>query len=498
LKKWKEKIRYLISKHFSISLVILISVLIVLFIVYEYASLYKLLTLTKENKPQALIGSMQNPIDNFTSLPAIAAILQLILAFSIATLLISIHIAYKFLKEKKDIIFKNKRTVGILKFLTFFLTATSFLLTTAYGTPNFLLITTVFLLLGSSLTIVLLIKNRKRKPKTYNLLMPQKPTSRVNFFFKVLALTIPIYLIILTLTYRSLSVKVVNAYNPAALHAKDKYPFQSYEVSNAKAYEYLSRIKHDFKVGDQETAQTAFQKRLKSGKKPIIYVIDGFHGADPTMAYIYGIVPIPTVIYHGDIVEKIIESILHDEIKKKLVTIKKVSLQSLISETKNIYLFDPFKDPLIETLTRIEKENPDIPVFINMSFGRNYFLPIADQKIKKFIELNNKGFILVKSAGNKKEHTITSLGVTEALGFLLENFYTVGDAKRFQPGEVNIDGIAKVVFDNGAKTTLKGTSFSSPAYLALFVKRLFFTGYLSDNGNGQHLCSPHDSSTKPQ
>ncbi len=522
----KRKIKQLLSEHPAMLSILPIIAIVALFIVFQYISLTKLLTLTRENNPKALIGTMRNPVDNFTTLLAIVAILQLILAFSISTSLISAHLLYKlfkpslckFLKTKKDIIlklshfpifyrkfcpkteesiiFKDKQIVNALKFIIPLLIFISLILT--YIIHNPLLLISIAVLLGLSLITVLIIKNKEQKQKEIHSLLVQKPLPNVSFSLRTLALTALLYLVMLLLTYTKLSVNVVNAYNPVALQAKDKYPFQSYEVSASEAYEYLSKIKHDFKIRDQEVARTAFQKRLKSGKKPIIYVIDSFHGANPTVAYIYGIIPIPTITYHGDIVEKIIESILHDELEKDLVTIKKINFPNLTSETKNAYLLDPFKDPLVEILTRIEKENPNTPVFINMSFGRNYFSPVADQRIEKFIELNNKGIILVKSAGNKEEHTITSLGVTEALGFLLENLYTVGDAKRFQPGEVNIDGIAKVIFDNGAKTTLKGTSFSSPAYLALFVKKLFFTGYLSENGNGQHLRNPQDSSTKPQ
>jgi len=304
-----------------------------------------------------------------------------------------------------------------------------------------------------------------------------------KFLFLYSILFLLVYYSLSIFVWKQMSIKVDRAYNPVVAQNESGNPFQHFASSNVyEAYTYLKEIKEDFNIDKQDAALENFKRRLKSGETPVIYVIDDFKDYEAEISYLYKVIPIPTLYSHGEIVENVIRDTLGEELEKK-VKIIPVDYKYLRTNKQQIHLDLDKKDPLVEILERIEKENPKRPVFINMSFGRYKYSPTSDEQIDSVIRLNNEGFVFFKSAGNLKVHTLTSLGVDEALGILLENYYVVGDSKHYQPGEKNIDGIAEVVFSNGAKLKLSGTSFSSPACLALFVKRLFHSGCFSGLSN---------------
>jgi len=261
------------------------------------------------------------------------------------------------------------------------------------------------------------------------------------------------------------SSEIERSWNPQA-----KVFYSTPQDTQKEILEYLLEIKHEFNISEkeQEGALNKFKERLKNAKEIKVYVIDDFNEEIPTVAFLYGI-PVVATFKHGTVVEKILQSLTKDS-KVQIITKKYEILNRNIQ--KNMKFPPIFESKLMNLLKQIEQEPG--AVLVNMSFGsttKNTGDFVGNLiYIKKLIELNNKGIVIFASAGNRHNPSVIDVDLNKAVAFLLSNYYVVGDPKGLQYGEINVKGTAYIRYRNGVLAKVRGTSFSSPTALGLFIQ----------------------------
>lgn len=265
------------------------------------------------------------------------------------------------------------------------------------------------------------------------------------------------------------SSNIENSWNP-----KPQVYFSSPPDSEKDITSYLLEIKHEFGISEesQEKALNNFRERVFNSNKFKIYIIDDFQGKIPTVAFFYG-VPVVATFNHGTVVRKVLESTIKNA--RKEVQIIQKHYESLNENRKNKPAFPYiFKSEFFELLNQIEQEKGAI--IINMSFGSetkntdNFIKNLL--YIRRLIELNNEGIVIFSSAGNRHTSSLLELNLDKAIAFLLSNYYVAGDPQGLQYGEINVSGTALIKYRNGALAKVRGTSFSSPTALGLFIQEL--------------------------